>query len=144
MKKNQMEVMREARNRALREGVAFYTMNLKNDSGKKGRGNILVAYRRMNGEDFADKSIGRLIFSMPGVDRCYRVQFSFCSPNEKNPSRTFGEGQAVLRFFNPQSALFLRIGSEHTLTEGLRLAALDVGKQRQVPWLFKKTIKDLV
>jgi hypothetical protein len=147
MKKNQMEVMKEARNRALETGVSFYTMNLKNDSGKKGNGNIMAAYRPVRPEDFPPDSYGHLLSIMSAsatLRMGYRVQFSFCSPSEKNPSRIFGEGQAALRFFNPDSALFMKLGSNHSLTEGLRMSAIEIAHQRSVSWMMDKTIEDLV
>lgn len=142
MKKNQMEVMRIARNAALAVGVQFYTINLKNELHKKGNGSITVAYRTLSIEDGVDHVV--LYFVKLNNMRVFRVQFSFCSPNEKNPSCIFGEGQASLRWGNPKSALFLNITTEHTFTEALRLAALEVANMHEISWLMDKNIGDLV
>jgi len=144
MKKNQMEVMREARRRALDQGVMFHTINLKNETGKKGAGNIIVAYKKVQEGYFPRKSTGYIALQLGYMNRAYIVQCSFCSPNEKNPSRTFGEGQAALRFFNASSALVLRLEDSQSLTNGLRSLVLYEAIQRNVLWLRDKTLEDLV
>lgn len=143
MKKNQMEVMRTARNNALQRGVTFHTMNLAHPSGKKKGGNIIAAVEKLDSKSFNIGEYGDLLIKLSGIN-LYRVQFSFCSPHEKNPSRTFGEGQAALRFFNDKSAMVMQVGRNDKLSHNLRIAALMYANQRRVPWLKDATVKDLV
>jgi len=143
MKKNQMEVMRTARQNALKRGVSFHTMNLAHPSGKKNGGNIIAAIERLDSKAFDVGEYGDLLLKITGI-KLYRVQFSFCSPEEKNPSRIFGEGQAALRFFNDKSALVMQVGHKDKLSTNLRLSALMYANQRKVPWLKDATVENLV
>ena len=138
-----MEVMREARNEALKSGVSFHTMNIKHPSGKKQGGNIIAAMKQLSGYDFLGGEYGNLLLTFTGL-RLYRIQFSFCSPNEKNPSRIFGEGQAALRFMNEKSAMVMKIAKDEKLSDGLRQAAVEIANQRRVPWMKGINKEDLV
>lgn len=143
IKQKQMEVMREARKKAIAEGISFYTINLFHPSGHKRGGNIMAAVKRISGEEFAIGELGKHLLEVT-KSKFYRVQYSFCSPNEKNPSRIFGEGLAALRFFNEKSALAFRVDHDENLLHLLRLGALEYARMRRVPWLAKATIGDLV
>jgi hypothetical protein len=143
MKKNKLEVMREARDRALESGVNFHTMNLAHPSGKKKGGNIIAAIQKLDNNLFDIGELGKFLFDVVRV-KLYRIQYSFCSPDEKNPSRIFGEGQAALRFFNDKSALVLHVPRGANLSQVLKEGALEYAAIKQVHWLKNVTTKDLV
>ena len=137
MKTNQLDVMRKARERALKyQKINFTTIHIATPDKKKNAGSITAAYKQIEPVKLWEKQ--------PIGTRYFRVQFSFCSPQEKNPSRVFGEGQAALRWSNDKSALVLTVHEGESFMDNLKQSVLVYASHRSVPWMKKTTIKDLV
>ena len=165
MKKNQMDVMRKARNNALtyEPGIHFKTFHvidpdkynsaLQTPQSRKHKGSITVAYKQIP-PDIAQKELAKIwqlshwltseekIFIQPKT-RYFRIGCSFCSPKEKNPSRIFGEGLAVLRLHSDKAHVFiLEEGMAFSINLGEYIIIL--AAHRLVPWMKNINAKDLV
>jgi len=140
MKTNKLEVMRNARWKALHfQNIRFTTINL--DAGIHGSnpGHITVAYKKY----IPEEGSRNFIKGQEGYTY-YRIQFAFCSPREKNPSRIFGEGLAALRWTNEKSAILLTIPPEGKFIDHLHRVVLLIANMNHISWLKNVTLKDLV
>jgi hypothetical protein len=140
MKNNKLEAMREARLRALNfQKINFTTIHLAAERHGPNAGSITVAYKEVIPEEGSKNySAWKEGFTY------YRIQFAFCSPSEKNPSRIFGEGLAAGRWSKEKKAILLTIPPNGKLVNYLRRAALQVGNMNHISWLQNVYLEDLV
>ena len=141
MKRNKLEVMRQARLRALNfQKINFTTIHLDNNKFDPRSASVTVPYKK-----FIPEEGSRLFYRQTVSDVLYyRIQFAFCSPSEKNPSRIFGEGLAALRWSNDKSAILLTVPAGGRLIDYLRKAVLSVANMNQISWFKNVTLEDLV
>jgi hypothetical protein len=160
MKKNQMDVMRKVRDEAIKEqSVKFLTFHIKDPDkwnsalqtpqSRKHKGSITVAFKQIPPEILRSEllRLAEIKKSLPIVipqTRYFCVQYAFCSPKEKNPSRIFGEGLATLRLSNDKSNIILPVGEGQNFIKELKRCIIFQAFHRSVPWMKNITAGDLV